>query len=244
MNITRLCPGPAASKPCGTAQGGAGDFDVFVDTDGAGYLIYGANYWTSIEKLSEDFLSSTGLNATWENGPFGSTVSNDYFVEAPAMFKRGNTYYALFGHCCCYCLQGSGIIVHTSKSPMGPWVKQKTPDLACRDPVFLNSSLIFSGFAGSHLNAIPTPGQGCLYNNSNQISIVKSQQNFVIQVPNRNGSIQHIWTGDRWQQAPDGLKGHDPQVWVGLNFDEKGIALPVTWQNSISFEVPDPGDYV
>ena len=40
MNIFRLCPGPAASKPCGPAQGGAGDFDVFVDDDGAGYIVY------------------------------------------------------------------------------------------------------------------------------------------------------------------------------------------------------------
>ncbi len=30
MNITRLCPGPVAKAPCGPAQGGAGDYDVFV----------------------------------------------------------------------------------------------------------------------------------------------------------------------------------------------------------------------
>ncbi len=36
---------------------------------------------------------------------------------------------------------------------------------------------------------------------------------------------EYIWTGDRWQQAPDGIKGHDPQFWVGyrLHFQEREI---------------------
>ena len=55
--------------------------------------------------------------------------SHQYFVEAPALFRRGSVYvlprfphfkivtfnlryYLLFGHCCCFCLQGSGVIVY------------------------------------------------------------------------------------------------------------------------------------
>ena len=60
MNLARLCPGPAAAPPCGEAQGGAGDYDVFVDpADGVGYIVYGANFWLSGASLPlESSLSS------------------------------------------------------------------------------------------------------------------------------------------------------------------------------------------
>jgi hypothetical protein len=85
MNLVRLCPGPAAAAPCGSAQGGAGDFDVFVDpADGAGYVVYGANFWLSIERLAPDMLSSLGTNATWLAGPYsGSVRPADGFTRRP-----------------------------------------------------------------------------------------------------------------------------------------------------------------
>lgn len=106
VNITRLA-------------GGAGDFDIFVDDDGSGYLIYSAAFWMSIEKLTPDFLHSTGLNASC--GPDNSPFFPPYFVEAPVFFKRNGKYYVLFGHCCCFCYQGSGIQVFMADNPMGPW---------------------------------------------------------------------------------------------------------------------------
>merc|ERR1712233_272102 len=56
------------------------------------------------------------------------------------------------------------------------------------------------------LNAKPTPGQGCLYNGKKEYSTTHAQQNFVITVPTINGDMLYIGTGDRWQQAPDGIK--------------------------------------
>lgn len=76
-------------------KGGAGDFDVFVDVDGAAYITYGANYYLSVERLTPDMLHSTGENASWAGGLLGGSVSPDYFVEAPAMFLRGGRYYLL-----------------------------------------------------------------------------------------------------------------------------------------------------
>lgn len=36
--------------------------------------------------------------------------------------------------------------------------------------------------------------------------MAKAQQNFVIQARLTNGSYAYLWTGDRWEQSPDGLK--------------------------------------
>lgn len=68
----------------------------------------------SIEQLSPDFYYSTGKSYMFE----------EYFVEAPIFMKKNNIYYVLFGWCCCYCMQGSGILVHTANSPLGPYTLQ------------------------------------------------------------------------------------------------------------------------
>eukprot|EP01079_Euglenida_sp_SAG-EU17-18_P001658 gene1658-2867_t len=378
MNLARLCPGPAASKPCGPAQrcflehptptgmpcallsrGGAGDFDVFVDSDGSGYIVYGSNFYMSVEELTPDFLNSTGKNAS-AGGKFGGTVFPDYFVESPSMFVRQGTYHLLYGHCCCFCYQGSGIISYTAPHPMGPWTPASPSgqDLGCveaSDPLHasgyrelgngscrdgqgnepsyysVNGPLTadqcagecaglphcegFSycsdkcpgschlyvtpggsspdnssnwhytagngdaghinktspepwwgcyvkqqagqllgdpaahvapelGLATGHLGGEPTPGQGCMYGPGNQgrISTTRAQQNFNITVPTPQGDV-FLWTaqpgpalsqlaaGDRWQQSPDGLKGHEGQSWIPLEFDQAGAVQAVRWSD-------------
>ncbi len=43
--------------------------------------------------------------------------------------------------------------------------------------------------------------------------MTQAQQNFVVEIPPKNTSSlpDFIWTGDRWMQSPDGIKGHEPQ---------------------------------
>jgi len=175
---------------------------------------------------------------------FGNTTFPEYFVEAPAFFKRGDTFYALFGHCCCFCYQGSGIMVYTAKSLKGPWRPQcsdvqsggscldSSGDLACiaDEAAELNSSIPVGGS--------PTSGQGCNYKNKPEHSAVRAQQNFVITL-NAGGKEQFIWTGDRWQQSPDGLKGHEGQTWNLLDFDADGNIQPLRWQDTITFDVDE-----
>lgn len=142
MNLSRLCPSATNGPECGATQGGCGDFDVLVDPrDGAGYIAYGCNFYMSIEKLTSDFTDTAPVaagengNATVVGGAFNGTMFPDYFVEAPAMFERNGVYYLLYGHCCCFCFQGSGVLVFRSSSPMGPWSRQSPGnDLACVVP--------------------------------------------------------------------------------------------------------------
>ena len=101
-----------------TSEGGVGDFSVWVDESaGTGaspapaYAIYkrsGAAQGTSAHRMTLQRLDSSYLapdaDPTSSAGIFGSP-----FVEAPDLFKRGATYYAVFGKCCAFCALGSGM---------------------------------------------------------------------------------------------------------------------------------------
>ncbi len=94
-----------------------GDFNLFVDDDGTGYLAYkiantapsarGQNF---IEKLSDDYLKSSSVCSP--------AVANG---EAISMFRRQSNYYILYGKDCCYCPEGSNIYVKIADHPLGPY---------------------------------------------------------------------------------------------------------------------------
>jgi len=91
-----------------------GDGSLFVDEDGSGYFVYttiGEGHAIRVEKLTEDYHGSSG--AMSEELGKG--------CEAPALFRRGATYYALFDQTCCFCKEGSGARVLTAASPLGPY---------------------------------------------------------------------------------------------------------------------------
>jgi len=94
-----------------------GDGSLFVDDDGTGYFVYttiGQGHAIRVEKLRPDFLDSTG-----ETSEVLGTG-----CEAPAMFRRGETYYVLFDRNCCFCPRGSGARGFTARSPLGPYTER------------------------------------------------------------------------------------------------------------------------
>jgi len=92
-----------------------GDLNLFLDSDGKGYLIYSSQLHVQIEPLSEDFRSSA-YNATGlTSGQF--PTGN----EAPAMFKRNGMYYALLSDACCFCNPGAGVFAYVASAPLGPY---------------------------------------------------------------------------------------------------------------------------
>lgn len=56
----------------------------------------GNDHKITISKLSADLLNATA-DASFT---FYDNAPTTTFNEAPSIFKRGNTWYALFGHCC------------------------------------------------------------------------------------------------------------------------------------------------
>lgn len=208
----------------------AGDFHLFVDDDGTGYAIYSADHYMFIDALSSDFLSGSGKPGVQQLGP--------YFVEAPVLFKRKGIYYALFDHCCCFCYQGSGVRVFSALHPLGPWTAQNGgADLACNPPPATSLALDYTaGYGSGPVNPLPTPGQGCLYNNSMDVGTVRSQQSDLAIVDTPTGPL-YLWVGDRWQQSPDGEKGHDPQYLYPLVFDDAGVIQPIPFVDSFTMDV-------
>lgn len=94
-----------------------GDFSLFVDDDGSGYVAYDAyfdGHTISVEKLTDDFLNSLGSEAN-------SGFVPPHGCEAPALIKRNGWYFLTFGHVCCFCDTGSNAYVNVATSPLGPW---------------------------------------------------------------------------------------------------------------------------
>ena len=123
-----------------------GDFNLLEDGDVA-YVIYtshivgtGALHVMTVEQLTDDFTGTLG--ASRNSGPIG--VSN---VEAPALFKRGPLYYAVFGQCCCYCQEGSPVTVYVSASgALGPYAARNVISArgAAGDAISAQQSDIFA----------------------------------------------------------------------------------------------------
>ena len=56
--------------------------------------------------------------------------------------------------------------------------------------------------------------------------IVPAQETWVATIPTPDGPV-FVWMADRWQSAPDGIKGHDFQFWAPLEFSPEGDILPL-----------------
>ena len=98
----------------------SGDINVFVDADQSSYLIYTSGVpprgdgKIRVQKLSDDGYSAVP-NATSDPFPLSKPS------EAPLLFKRGNVYFAAFGHNCGCCREGSELFVFMADNPLGPW---------------------------------------------------------------------------------------------------------------------------
>ena len=172
----------------------------------------------AVEKLTDDFTASTLTNY----GFFGASG-----VEAPTLFRRGATLYALFGACCCYCEAGSPVVVHTAPSPQGPWTTRNTLDAGA--PAVCRADVPYSRQGGAH-------GRGDCGTASN----IHAQQTDVLVYTDDAGAAQALWYGDGWQQAPDGLKGHDPLYTFPLTFAADGNITAMSFVPSFNISVSTP----
>jgi hypothetical protein len=212
-------PAPSTLGPINNMSG-IGDFALFVDDDGAAYniLTHGidgpGHRDMYLFALSDDYLSF--------EGPGGALLPStllpgQHLVEAPALFKRGQTYYALLGGCTCMGLHGGGVNLLTALHPLGPWTNM-TASLDPGCPMFKQSTCFEVG-----------PGAACN-------PVTQAQQNYVITVPLASGGNAYVWTGDKWQQSPNGMYDQQPQTWVLLEFDGDTL-LPLRYADTFTLDV-------
>ena len=203
---------PAAPAPT-TALG---DFALFVDHDGSGWIVLtylpnGAGPRDMyVFSLTHNFLGFGPANTGVLPGP--------KLVEAPSFFRRAATYYILLGGCTCMGLYGGGVGVLTAPHPLGPW-ENVTGSLDPGCPMMKQSTCFQMG-----------PGDIC-------DPVTQAQQNFVIEVPLADGTTQLVWTGDRWQQSPDRMYDQQPQTWLPLMFDQSDTILPLKWVDNFTLDV-------
>jgi hypothetical protein len=215
--------GPPGSGGNWSWKPSAGELPVTRVTAEVWWRCYASGAPTTVSLRTQAVASATAPSNT-SSGVFGNT-----FVEAPVLFKRKGTYYALFDNCCCFCGHGSGIGVYTAAHPLGPYT--------------------YHNNVGCTTNTSLSPGCGCGMDHSIAggtcdfygDSLTTAQQNFVIRIPQADGTIQYVWTGDRWQSADDGIKAHDLQYWSVLEWVSSpgSVDLPrqFVWQDSIQINL-------
>jgi beta-xylosidase len=97
------------------------DQDVFKDTDGQYYIIYGGWGHCNIAKLNTDFTGLTALS----DGTLVKEITPKGYVEGPTMFKRKGKYYLMWS-------EGNWtdetykVAYAISNSPLGPFEKKST----------------------------------------------------------------------------------------------------------------------
>jgi hypothetical protein len=160
----------------------------------------------SVEKLVPDFTSSLGPTAGSAPSSHATKYSSGFMpnssCEAPAFFQRGGWVYALYAGGCGFCPQGSGVVVHTAKHPLGPYTIQ-----------------------GEIANG-PGPEPICRSTVCSQQNFVAEISSLAA-----NGTItpQWIWIGDRWKHSTDPAKnpiGYSGQYWAPLTFTDAGVGPP------------------
>ena len=114
-------------------------------------------------------------------------------------------YYLLFDNTCAFCRAGSGARVYVSNGPLGPYTFRGNINMRS------NSRTEGRSWTG--------PGTG------RDDAKLPAQQADVVELPAAAGTL-YMWMGDRWGSTPDGMKGHDFQVWVPLRFRKRAL-LPL-----------------
>ena len=190
-----------------------GDLDIFVDSDGAAFLVHGDTHM-AVEKLDPTFTKSSG-EVTYFTTPIDKYNRGS---EGPVFFKRGHIYYILPGTGCCGCIGGSNMYVFTSLSPMGPY--------------------IYRGDVGSNTTAPFDMHSPWNYPTRAQASAVVQLHGKG--GDSREGQV--LWMGNQWvtSREPGRPRNHDLLYFWPLEFEPDGNLTQVRYEPNVQVQVYPP----
>jgi hypothetical protein len=195
-----------------------GDYDIFVDRDGAGWLAETVRGSIVIQKLSSDYTDGVGASvtavpATFPTPPDLWCVGQTFcgLREGPSLFRRGNFYYLVVSDPACPYCQG-GTSYYMAKRPTGPW---KGP--------------------GSLSESTPTGATGVDQGELISPDSCGGQPRSVSNLPTSAGSVRIYWS-DLWRgitrqvspggpfpsHASDGNQALATKFWAPLRFRRDG----------------------
>lgn len=116
-----------------------GDFDLFADDNGDGYIVYTDINYPLLPGGIDHTLRIQRLNSTYTSGTGPAISTATAAVEAPSLFKRNGVYYLLYGPGCAYC-GGTPTVYKTAAAAMGSWseTKQINPTSCGGQPSFVS----------------------------------------------------------------------------------------------------------
>ena len=119
--------------------------------------------------------------------------------EGEVMFRRGDRYYLLMGRCCCFCAEGSNLMAYSAAHPLGPYTPMAEINTKARPPPPPPPR-----FSGTAAPSTPAPTQAPAMAGR---YTVPCQQQGVTVIGGGSGAPAlpaFMWSGERWQQSPDG----------------------------------------
>lgn len=209
---------------------GVGDFNLFVDEDTKGYIVYTtiADHTITVERLTDDFMGSLQTNS-------GVILPS---AEACSMFKRNGIYYVLADKMCQFCPEGSGAQVFTSANPLGPYnyrgninnlERTKYPESAAIDGDCIGANWgNYGGWNDNTIGYFPDSIE-FTFNGTKSISEVDV---FTIQDGNPTTPTElmtfsksgitafdvQYWDGTSWKIVPGGSISGNNLVWRKITF--------------------------
>jgi hypothetical protein len=216
---TPLGPFAVVAAPVAMPHSFIGDFTVFIDDDNETAWVYYTTWAPGT--LGELFLAKLDPTFTHLASPaltYGPLFDGLGLVESPIVWKEGAEYFFLTGHGCCFCEEGSGVYVFTAPALSGPYTPHGNIGCNYSEPA-------------PHVSVA---SHGCLLLGTCYTSTLQAELAYSFTL----ASGQRVLVFDRWQHAPDRLKGHDPELWLPVQYSSDGGLAPLRFVEAWTLDVP------
>ena len=196
---------------------------LFVGPDNDGYVRYNTRdspLRHVIEKLTPDWRRSEGsFSIIFEKSDYPWYEGGGSFYR-----KENNKYYTMLGSDCCFCEWGADAKVFIAdESPMNEW-RLQTPE---NETNFCSDGHVPDWSLATDLTINPCSPR---HIDAPMNFTLPSQQFGVFTLQTNDGEL-FVYNGEHFKSSTDGLKSHDLQTWIPLEFGQNGSVLPMKWQN-------------